>query len=214
MPKGSPNGSGLRVSAKAAHKDTRITNRRLVLQQLFDGRVLSRADLARSTGLTPATISKLVSDLASDDLVIEAELPPETSRVGKPPTLLQLSPTARCVVAVDLSDPVAIRAGLVDLAGGVTKSVEIELDGAKGDQAVALVNIAVTQAFASATSPVLGVGIGTPGVVRGDGTVVEATRFGWHGVELRDIEGAQGPAGLCRQRCQRGRYCRVQPRWS
>lgn len=184
------NEAGLRVSAKAAREDTRATNRRLVLQQLFDGQVLSRADLARLTALTPATISRLVNELASEGLVAEAPAVPSGARVGKPPTLLRLSPNGRCVVAADLSDPNTIRAGIVDLVGNVTGLVEMDLDGATGQVAVDLIDAVIAQAIAKASSPILGVGIGTPGVVGRDGTVVEATRFDWHRVQLRDIPAA------------------------
>ncbi|MGH2637276.1 MAG: ROK family protein, partial [Actinomycetota bacterium] len=45
----------------------------------------------------------------------------------------------------------------------------------------------------SASAPVLGVGIGTPGLVDLDGVVVEAANLEWHGVSLREeVEAAVG----------------------
>ena len=61
----------LRVEAKAGHQDTRSTNRRLVLQALFRSNGRSRADLARMTGLAPATVSALVADLLEEGLAEE-----------------------------------------------------------------------------------------------------------------------------------------------
>ena len=120
---------GLRVSRKAAREDTRATNRRLVLQLLFGGEAMSRADLARQTGLTPATISALVSELDEEGLVQDVGTRRADAQVGKPPTMLQIRAAARNLVALDLSDPTTIRAAVFDLVGTLVSQIRMPMDG-------------------------------------------------------------------------------------
>ena len=101
-----PRAGGLRPHLKTEHDSTRRSNRRLVLQEIFDGGPLSRADLARSTGLGRATVSDIVGSLLGEGLV--AEVGRGTSTGGKPPTLIELDPKGRFAVGVF---PVLLAAG-------------------------------------------------------------------------------------------------------
>lgn len=188
-------GRGLRVPYKAAREDTRATNLRLVLQHLFSGDPLSRADLARATDLTPATVSALVSELEQAGLVAEAGTRRDIAQVGKPPTMMQIRPGARNVVSLDLGDPETLRAAVLDLGGEVLARVDVPTESADGADAVGRVIELTARAIEEASSPILGIGVGTPGVVSVSGVVVEATNFGWHQVDLRhQIEAATGHA--------------------
>ena len=71
-------GRPLRPRGKRLQEDTRRHHRSLLLQQLFREGPASRADLARTTGLTRVTVSDLVGELVSDGLV---ELPEDISRL-------------------------------------------------------------------------------------------------------------------------------------
>jgi DNA-binding MarR family transcriptional regulator len=51
---------------KATHRRTRTFNQQLVLRALHDDSPLSRADLARLTGLTRTSVSDLVGSLIDD----------------------------------------------------------------------------------------------------------------------------------------------------
>src|SRR5689334_7341375 len=83
----------LRPTTKVLPNQARGHNRSLVLQSLYSDGPRSRADLARATGLTPVTISALVSDLLTEGLV--SELGTRTAaRVGKPATLVGFEPSA------------------------------------------------------------------------------------------------------------------------
>ncbi len=185
--------TGLRVSSKAAREDTRVTNRRLVLQHLFDGSEHSRADLARSTGLTAATVGAIVGELEARGLILEVGTRRQGSQVGKPPKMLSVRPESRNVISVDLSDPTTFRAAVVDLGGSVVASVNVENPGSANSETLSLVDKVIELAIAKATAPILGIGIGTPGVVTASGSVVEASNFGWHdvglGIHVEDLTG-------------------------
>lgn len=184
--------SGLRTPVKAAREDTRATNLRLVLQHLFDADALSRADIARSTRLTAATVSAIVAELEQDGLVAEAGTRRDVAQVGKPPTMLQVRPDARNIVALDLSDPGMLRAALIDMRGAIGARAEVAV-APRGQDALEQVRDLAATMVERADSPILGIGIGTPGVVSSAGVVIEASNFDWHQVELRrEIEDHTG----------------------
>ena len=62
----------------------RAHNAALVLRALYDLGPISRADIARLTGLTRTSVGELVSDLEKDGLAIDVGLGPSTG--GKQPT--------------------------------------------------------------------------------------------------------------------------------
>ena len=92
----------LRPSGRHLPEDTRRHHRALLLQLLFRYGPASRADLARSSGLTRVTVSDVVAGLVAEELLTESAAPVQ-GRVGKPPVLVQLAGEARQIVAVDLS---------------------------------------------------------------------------------------------------------------
>ena len=175
----------LRPTRKAMPADTRRANRSLVLQHLFRSGPGSRADLARSSGLTRMTVGDLVTDLIADGVVVEVGTDPVV-RAGKPATLLDLHRPTTTVAAVDLSDEEHLRAGLVDVDGHVTHRLSRPRAGRTGAAALTLVLAAVRDLLAAADHPVLGVGIASPGVLDHDGVVLEAPNLHWSGLALAD----------------------------
>jgi hypothetical protein len=90
--------SPLRVTAKSLPQHTRAHNRSLVLQTLWRQGSMSRADLARESGLTRPTVSGIVQELADDGVVTELGLR-EGARVGKPATLVGVRPDSFHILA-------------------------------------------------------------------------------------------------------------------
>ncbi|HEY8548104.1 MAG TPA: ROK family transcriptional regulator, partial [Acidimicrobiales bacterium] len=171
-----------RTGGKALPGDARRHNRGLVLGRLLRHGPQSRADLARATRLTAPTISALVADLLDDGLV--AERGRRAGGTGKPATLLEVVPDARHVVCLDLSDHGRFVGGVVDLTGRVTERRAVARDGRTGAAAGALVAELTADLLASTDRPVLGVGVGTPGIVYPGGVVQEASNLGWHHAPL------------------------------
>jgi predicted NBD/HSP70 family sugar kinase len=169
---------------KAVPGDARRHNRALVLRTMFRAGQLSRADLARATNLTRVTTSDLAAELLAEGLIEELGTREGTGRVGKPATLLGVVPDARFTITLDLSDDERFRAGLVDLAGKVRERRIAERDGRSGDDAVALAHDLCGDLASAADRPLLGVGVGSPGLVDPRGTVLEAPNLGWHDLDL------------------------------
>jgi predicted NBD/HSP70 family sugar kinase len=171
-------GRQLRPRGKLLQEDARRHHRSLLLQQLFREGPASRADLARTSGLTRVTVSDLVGELVADGLVEELGAPAE-SRVGKPPTLVGLAADSTHIIGIDLSATDRMTGAVINLAGQVQARHELPLDGAVGADAVALVHRLATDLIAMTGRPVLGVGVGSPGVVDADGTVIDAPNLAW-----------------------------------
>jgi len=168
----------LRPSAKSLPEHARGHNRSLVLQTLYRSGTLSRADLARSTGLTRVTISDLVADLMDEKLVVEVGQR-DGSRPGKPATMLDINRGGFQIIGIDLSDYAVFRGAVLDLDGVVLERAEVPLDGATGAEATAKVVGLAQRLVAAASLPLLGIGVGSPGIVDLAGTVLSAPNLGW-----------------------------------
>ena len=167
--------------SKATHAHTRALNASLVLRSLYDLGPISRADIARLTGLTRTSVGDLVADLEREGLARDVGLGPSTG--GKQPTLVALVDGARTVIVLDLGER-TFTAALADLRGELTSKRTRDLDGRDGLAAVQLVHDLIDEVRTQATSPILGIGVGTPGIVDGDGTIRWAVNLDWQDLPL------------------------------
>ena len=170
--------------AKATHAQTRAHNAALVLRALYDLGPISRADIARLTGLTRTSVGELVADLERDGLAEDVGRGPSTG--GKQPTLVALKDDARTVITLDLGER-TFTAALANLRGELTTKRTRDLEGRDGDQALELVHELIDDVRREATSPILGIGVGTPGVVDADGTIRWAVNLAWQDMPLARI---------------------------
>ncbi|MGO4592979.1 ROK family protein [Leifsonia sp. 2TAF2] len=183
-------GRVLRPRAKVLPEHARSHNRSLVLQTLYRSGQRSRADLARETGLTRVTVSDLVAELLAEGLVIELGQR-ESARPGKPAVLLDIDRAAHQIIGVDLSDHDRFRGAVMNLDGDILARAEVMLadgegaDPATGEAAAAKVDALVDRLIAAATAPILGIGVGSPGVVDLTGTILTAPNLGWLDLPLQ-----------------------------
>ena len=178
MTTGFSTGRALRPTTKVLPEHARGHNRSLVLQTLYGAGQQSRADIARETGLTRVTVSDLVAELIVEGLIIETGQR-EDVRPGKPATLLDLNRGAFQIIGIDLSEYATFRGAVLDLDGQILHRAELPLAGATGADATALVTALADTLVAAATLPVLGMGVGSPGVVDLAGVVLSAPNLGW-----------------------------------
>ena len=181
-------GRALRPKTKVLPEHARTHNRSLVLQTLYRAGQVSRADIARETGLTRVTISDLVAGLIADGLVVELGQR-DGSRPGKPAVLLDMNRAATQIIGVDLSEHAVFRGAVLDIDGVILASAEVPLASSRGDEATGKVLDLVDRLVALATAPVLGIGIGSPGIVDPSGVVIAAPNLGWTDLELQRIIG-------------------------
>lgn len=186
--KPSANRSGLTplfTRAKSTRRESRLNNLRLALQLIYAHYPSSRADVARASHLTAATASGLVDELLAMGLVTEVGTGPSTG--GKPPTLIAPNPEGRSIVALDLSSTEFMGA-VVDLTGEV-RHTEAR-PSATGDAGLEAARELAIALAAKASAPLLGIGIGSPGVADADPGVVTAANLDWHDAPLGAMVGA------------------------
>ena len=111
---------------KATHQQTRTFNQQLVLRALHDHSPLSRADLARLTGLTRTSVSDLVGSLIDDGLI--EEVGRGRSSGGKSPILLRVAPEGRQLIGLDLGES-QFSGAVVNLRGDILRSMQLPLEG-------------------------------------------------------------------------------------
>jgi len=169
---------------KATHAQTRARNAGLVLRALYDLGPISRADIARLTGLTRTSVGELVGELEHEGLAREVGRGPSTG--GKAPTLVSLVDDAREVVTLDLGER-TFTAALLDLRGEIRRRISRDLEGRDGDAAVAVVEDLIDDLLGGPHRPILGIGVGAPGIVAGDGTIRWAVNLSWTDLPLGSL---------------------------
>lgn len=175
-------GSDVPALQKATNQQTRLINERLVLSTIFDRSPISRADVARLTGLTRTTISDVVEGLLGTGLA--EEIGPGQSTGGKAPILLQVPDEARHLIGIEVGDSL-LSGAVVNLRGEIRRRVELPLEGRDGDQALAQLDSLIEELVTPATRPMLGIGIGTPGLIdTARGTVRWAVNLDWRDLDL------------------------------
>src|SRR5829696_5687756 len=104
-----------------------------VLRLIRDGQAVTRAELARHTGLARSTVAQRVDALLAHELVYEAG--DSASTGGRPPTVLAFNNDAGVVLAADLGATHS-RLAVSDLAASPLAELPLEIDIAAGPEAV------------------------------------------------------------------------------
>lgn len=178
-------GRSLRHAAKVLPEHARAHNRSLVLQTLFHQGAMSRADLSRETGLTRVTISDLIAELIEDGYVAERGTR-EVTGPGKPAILVDLDREGHRIIGLDLSRSDRFLGAVLTLDGEIVARHEASVPADPADILATVIRL-TRELVADAHAPVLGVGVGSPGIVDDHGTVLTAPNLRWTDIDLEGI---------------------------
>ena len=177
-----PRHAGYESVRSFSPEDIRKRNRRSALRLLYPRRLLSRADIAKLSGISKSSASDIVSALLEDGLIRE-ECVKQKHGPGKPAVAFQLAADARQIIIVDLSNEHKLVGALTNLVGDIQQRIELHVEQITTDDVLALVG----RLRDTADAPLLGIGLSSPGIVDGQGTVHAAPNLGWHNVPLGDM---------------------------
>ena len=174
----------------ASNETARDINRRIVLNLIRTGQPISRADLARRSGLQRSTVSLIIEELIADKWVIEG--PKGRLPRGRRPTFLHLN-DQRAVICVDLR-PTRIALGVADVNGGFSSH---DILATPSDPAIAVKELARRIRAIVKAQPEKcfeGVGVSLPGRVDlATHHLAFAPNLGWPPTDLKTpLERATG----------------------
>jgi predicted NBD/HSP70 family sugar kinase len=158
-----------------------------LLSLIREGVAVTRADLARHTGLARSTVAQRVDALLASGLVVEAGGSASTG--GRPPTVLAFNHDAGVILVADLGATHS-RMAATDLAGTPLAESAEDLDIALGPtEVLTRVSARFGKLLAQtgrSTADVRGIGIGVPGPVEfASGQPVNPPIMpGWDGFDI------------------------------
>jgi len=171
----------------ADHTYVRKLNTATILHLLRIAAPVSRAELAKQTGLNRSTVSSIVNHLLQHDLARETEL--QREGIGRPGMSLTLNPNGGAVIGVDIGVDF-ISVVLADLLVQARWRVHVDVDSGLGQdvivsQAEAIIEEALQKA-AVFNLRVFGIGVGVPGLVDVQTGVLKlAPNLRWQNVPIK-----------------------------
>ncbi len=163
----------------------RSLNSAAVLRSLVLNGPVSRAALARETGLSAVTVGAIVTELIEQGLVVDSGDTDATA--GRPGRLLRFNSGAFVAIGVKLADRRLVGA-ITDLRATVLAEAHLPLDRPTPSDLIAALNDLVVTLLDETSidrDRLLGVGIGLPGVVdQASGTTHHSPFLEWTDVPL------------------------------
>lgn len=175
------------TTSSALRKSTlRQANERLVLNLIRSNPGVSRLDIARTTRLSPSSVTYVVGRLKKKALLIEKKSP-NHSQVGRKPTGLYLRSEARTVVGVEIA-LAETRIATADLNGEILSCESIPWH-ANPRLFLSRIHHAIRSVIrARGQENILGVGVAVPGSVDSTTGIVQAAEnLGWSNVPAGEI---------------------------
>ncbi len=166
----------------------RAINRSTILNTIKTHGAIPRAEIARLTGLSPATVSGIATELIQENLVFEKET--GDSSGGRRPIMLAINPHGGCVVGIKVMEDHAIGA-LTDLEATPLGKQSYPLTDTTPRAVAQALSELVSELLRTTDNPapnLMGVGVGLAGIVdSGQGVVRQSPFFGWNDVPLREL---------------------------
>jgi len=151
-------------------------NKSLVLKQIRLHGPISRAEIARKTGLSKPSVSRSINILLRENLILREGTPEVHEKIGRKPEMLRFNNRAAFFISIDIGGT-KITFGIGDLSGEILKEYQIE-NPHSWDEIVKLIFIETKKLLKSTKisyGDLKGVAVAAQGVVKIDeGTVTSA----------------------------------------
>ncbi|MCA1438629.1 ROK family transcriptional regulator [Ensifer sp. IC4062] len=167
---------------------SRALNRRLILNLLRNRGPLSRAELASVTGLSPAAVTFVVTELVDEALVVEREA--VASSNGRRPIPVDINYEAHLAVGFKLNRS-SIDCVLTDLATSPLATLQATVTDTTPEGMIEAIRDAIPRLLAHATrdeNDIMGIGVSIPGEVDPrNGVCLQSPRFGWRNLPFAEM---------------------------
>jgi len=182
------------VSSVNRHINTtrliRTYNASTLLQTLYRHGSCSRTQLAKLTGMSPATITRITAQLMEQGIVLEGKVGKSTG--GRKPVYLHIDHSKLYIASLKLLRD-DCRAALLDLKGNILEKKH--LPWGEGPEQFLQQAVAALQAmFAHAgvkDQQILGVGVAISGICHpGEGKVIRSVNLDWVEVPVAELLGS------------------------
>jgi N-acetylglucosamine repressor len=161
-------------------------NKNLVLDIIKNQSPISRMEIAKVTGMSPTSITRIVNELHLQGFVRETEL--VTSGVGRKAVLLDVCGDVLYTVGVEI-DKLIIKIGIVNYVGKMVAWQSIPRDASESyHETLEKVNMNVKDLISKNRIPnkrIMGIGVGIPGSIDyKNGVVKVSDQLNWKNVNL------------------------------
>jgi glucokinase-like ROK family protein len=166
-----------------------LTNKRLILKLIKRNTQISRSEIAKKTGLTPPSISRIVDELVHKEKLIEY-MGVGNSNGGRPPVIVKFRNEHNYIIGIDLG-ATYIRGCLVDLNAKFISEIQVPTEIEKGfnsiiEKLIQVINKLIKRKENKAK--IWGIGIGVAGLVNKKTGIIESSPdFGWLNINLGEI---------------------------
>ncbi len=90
------------MAASINHNEMRNANEKLVLQQIFNNRLISRTQISKNSGLHKSTISSIFDSLFDKNLIVEVGEGESTNVGGRKPSLISFNKKYGYIITFDI----------------------------------------------------------------------------------------------------------------
>ncbi|WP_082235709.1 ROK family transcriptional regulator [Halobacillus massiliensis] len=162
-------------------------NKTLVLDTIRNHSPISRADVAKKTGLNKGTVSSQVSELLDEELIYEKG--PGKSSGGRRPVMLLFNQKAGYSIGIDIGVNYILGL-LTDLEGNIVGETFTGFKNLSYQSITKKIFHVVDELMAACPLSkyhIVGIGIGVPGAVNKHGQVLYAPNLGWQNIDLKPL---------------------------
>lgn len=157
----------------------------LLYELLRDSPETTRTELVRRSGLSKATVSEAVAAMMASGFLRETGK--RRTQRGRRQVVLEFRPRARLVLGAQFTEH-SCTAVLADLRAGPLAFAERPLAHSTPEDFVDALVGCVDELRPRATAPIIGLGVGVPGLVDPTGRVVAVSvPYGWEHVPIGDM---------------------------
>lgn len=163
----------------------KLRNQRSIIK-LLRQQPVSRAELARKTGLTRAAISVLIDTLLGDGIVTEDQL--VTGKIGRTSVTIKLNPEKYRILAINIARDICT-VGLCDFSGEILRVEKfLQKEGVSANHMLCSLSQKAMEFLKEeeCVDRLLGIGITAPGPLDSmQGTILKPSNFeAWHQTEV------------------------------